>query len=88
MLFLLLLSGAADDCGGRGTPSTLFEEEDPAREREAELMLDYIEKFNELMEDHLYEDAAKHAANSPKGILRNRETLQRFKGQMEHSGTQ
>ena len=43
-------------------------------------MLEYIEKFNELLEDDRYEEAALHAANSPKGILRTPETLSRFKG--------
>ncbi len=64
----------------RGTPSANFEEDDPAREKEAEMMLEYIEKFTELMEDKRYEDAATHAANSPKGILRTPETMQKFKG--------
>ena len=45
------------------------------------MMLEYIEKFNELLEDGLVEEAAVHAANSPKGILRTPETLNRFKGQ-------
>lgn len=63
-----------------GTPSTTFEDDDPAREKEAEMMLEYIEKFNELMEEEKYEAAAIHAANSPKGILRTPETLARFKG--------
>ena len=44
------------------------------------MMLEYIEKFNELMEDNRYDAAAIHAANSPKGILRTPETLARFKG--------
>ena len=70
----------ADDGMPRGTPSTTFEEDDPTREKEAEMMLEYIEKFNELLEDKKYEEAAIHAANSPKGILRTPETLQRFKG--------
>ena len=43
-------------------------------------MLEYIEKFTELMEDEKYEEAAVHAANSPKGILRTVETMQKFKG--------
>ena len=44
-------------------------------------MLEYIEKFNELMEDGLHNEAAVHAANSPKSILRTPETLNRFKGE-------
>ena len=67
----------------QGPQNNTFEDDDPAREKEAELMLEYIEKFNELLEDGKYEEAAIHAANSPKGILRTPETLQRFKGQMQ-----
>lgn len=57
-----------------------FEDDDPTKEREAELLLEYIEKFNDLFEGRCYSEAAMHAANSPKGILRNPETLARFKG--------
>ncbi|XP_013383339.1 clathrin heavy chain linker domain-containing protein 1 [Lingula anatina] len=63
----------------RDTPSTSFDDDDPTREKEAEMMLEYIEKFNELFEEGSYEEAAIHAANSPKGILRTLETLNRFK---------
>lgn len=44
------------------------------------MMLEYIEKFNELFEDGKYEEAAIHAANSPKGILRTSATLAKFRG--------
>lgn len=64
----------------RHTPSTVFEEDDPSREKESEILLEYIEKFNELLEDEKYEEAAIHATNSPKGILRTPETMNRFKG--------
>ncbi|XP_002732905.2 clathrin heavy chain linker domain-containing protein 1-like [Saccoglossus kowalevskii] len=57
-----------------------FEDDDPSKEKEAEAMLDYIEGFNELFEEEKYTEAALHAANSPKGILRNPGTLTRFKG--------
>ncbi|XP_070576563.1 clathrin heavy chain linker domain-containing protein 1-like [Ptychodera flava] len=57
-----------------------FEDDDPTKEREAEAMLEYIDKFNELFEEGFYAEAAMHAANSPKGILRNPGTLMRFKG--------
>ena len=46
------------------------------------MMLEYIEKFNELFEDGQYEEAAVHAANSPKGILRTQATLAKFRGQL------
>ena len=67
-----------------GSPSTVpssFEDDDPNKEKEAEMMLEYIEKFNELFEDGKYEEAAIHAANSPKGILRTSATLAKFRGQ-------
>lgn len=66
-----------------GSPSavatTSFEDDDPNKEKEAEMMLEYIEKFNELFEDGKYEEAAIHAANSPKGILRTSATLAKFR---------
>ena len=66
--------------GEDGNPNMSFEDDDPTREKEAEMMLEYIEEFNELLEGGLIEEAAMHAANSPKGILRTSETLNRFKG--------
>lgn len=69
-----------------GSPSavntTSFEDDDPNKEKEAEMMLEYIEKFNELFEDGKYEEAAIHAANSPKGILRTSATLAKFRGNL------
>lgn len=65
---------------GEGTQTTsTFEDDDPNKEKEAEMMLEYIEKFNELFEDGRYEEAAIHAANSPKGILRTSATLAKFR---------
>lgn len=61
--------------------SNSTEDDDPNKEKEAELMLEYIEKFNELFEDGLFEEAAVHAANSPKGILRTQATLAKFRGE-------
>jgi hypothetical protein len=48
-------------------------------EYEAEIILDYIERFNELFEHKKYEEAAYFASAGPKNILRNIETLYRFK---------
>lgn len=59
--------------------SSAFEDDDPNKEKEAEMMLEYIEKFNELFEDGKYNEAAIHAANSPKGILRTSATLAKFR---------
>lgn len=64
---LLIWTAGGEEGAIRGTPSTTFEDDDPTREKEAEMMLEYIEKFNELLEDNLVEEAALHAANSPKG---------------------
>lgn len=60
------------------------EAEDPLKEKEAEMILDCFEKFNELFENERYEEAALHAATSPKGILRTLETLQQFQSSARH----
>ncbi|XP_074062468.1 clathrin heavy chain linker domain-containing protein 1 isoform X2 [Macrotis lagotis] len=54
-------------------------EEDPSKAKEAEVLLDYIERFNELFANGEYESAAVFAGNSPRGILRNLETMKKFK---------
>ncbi|XP_784207.2 clathrin heavy chain linker domain-containing protein 1 [Strongylocentrotus purpuratus] len=76
--FGLTRSGSMMSVRSQETVST-FEDDDPTKEREAELLLEYIEQFNEMFEEGRYGEAAMHAANSPKGILRNPETLHRFK---------
>jgi hypothetical protein len=55
-------------------------QEEDVLEDEAELLLDYIEKFNDLFENKKFIEAAYFAAASPRNILRNAETLFRFKG--------
>ena len=88
-LFINTETGGQEQAQGEGekregSPSTVpssFEDDDPNKEKEAEMMLEYIEKFNELFEDGKYEEAAIHAANSPKGILRTSATLAKFRGQ-------
>ena len=47
---------------------------------DTDAMLDYIERFNELLDNNDYNTAALHAANSPQGILRTMETLHRLAG--------
>lgn len=84
-LFLSLEDHPAGGDGVDNTPSetahsSTFEDDDPNKEKEAEVMLEYIEKFNELFEDDKFEEAAIHAANSPKGILRTQATLAKFRG--------
>ena len=52
-------------------------DDDPLKEKEAEMILEYIEKFNELFNDGEYGKAAAHASNSPQGVLRTIETFKR-----------
>jgi hypothetical protein len=47
-------------------------------ESEAEYILDYIDKFNEIFASGKYKDAAYFAAASPRNVLRNIETFYRF----------
>ncbi|XP_050807811.1 clathrin heavy chain linker domain-containing protein 1 isoform X7 [Gopherus flavomarginatus] len=54
-------------------------EHDPSKSKEAEDLLEYIERFNELFSYGQYEAAAVYAANCPRGILRNEETMMKFK---------
>ncbi|KAM9154816.1 clathrin heavy chain linker domain-containing protein 1 isoform 8-T10 [Pangshura tecta] len=58
--------------------SQIFEH-DPSKSKEAEDLLEYIERFNELFSYGQYEAAAVYAANCPRGILRNEETMMKFK---------
>lgn len=48
-------------------------------EKESEFILEYLENFNELFDSEKYVQAAYYAAASPKNILRNLETLLKFK---------
>ena len=57
----------------------MFDDEDPVKEKEAEMILAYVEHFEELVRDGNYSAAAIHAANSPNGILRTMATMQEFK---------
>ncbi|XP_062981599.1 clathrin heavy chain linker domain-containing protein 1 [Elgaria multicarinata webbii] len=58
--------------------SSVFER-DPTKSKEAEDLIEYIERFNELFSRCQYEAAAIYAANCPRGILRNEETMDKFK---------
>eukprot|EP00794_Sanderia_malayensis_P011181 gene11181-12355_t len=57
----------------------IFEDDDPTQKRNEERLMDYIDTFNEMIGDKQYEHAAKHAANSPKAILRTYEIMKLFK---------
>ncbi|KAJ6667080.1 hypothetical protein lerEdw1_019084 [Lerista edwardsae] len=52
---------------------------DPTKSKEAEDLIEYIERFNELFSRGQYEAAAIYAANCPRGILRNEETMEKFR---------
>ncbi|XP_059515788.1 clathrin heavy chain linker domain-containing protein 1 isoform X2 [Myotis daubentonii] len=54
-------------------------EDDPGKANEAEILLSYIERFNELISLGEYEKAACFAAKSPRGILLNIGTVNKFK---------
>ncbi|XP_069810292.1 clathrin heavy chain linker domain-containing protein 1 isoform X2 [Dendropsophus ebraccatus] len=59
--------------------TNVFEDLDPRKGQEAEALLEYVERFNELFVNGQYKAAAVCAANSPRGILRNMETMERFR---------
>jgi len=54
------------------------EDDDPAKKREAESLMEYMDNFNDMISSKQYKEAAKHAANSPKGALRSYETIKIF----------
>lgn len=57
-------------------------DDDGMLEIEAEMMLEYIENFNDLFDNDKIIEAAYFAAASPKNILRDIETLYRFKSKI------
>ncbi|XP_005385840.2 PREDICTED: clathrin heavy chain linker domain-containing protein 1 [Chinchilla lanigera] len=64
--------------GDQGIVEELLED-DPSKAKHAEIMLYYIERFNELISLGEYEKAACFAANSPRRILRNMNVMNKFK---------
>ncbi|KAL5261000.1 hypothetical protein ACHWQZ_G006897 [Mnemiopsis leidyi] len=56
-----------------------YDDEDPAKEKEAEVALAYIECLDEMLRDGNFRAAAVHAANSPNGFLRTMSTIEEFK---------
>ncbi|XP_053189511.1 clathrin heavy chain linker domain-containing protein 1-like [Scomber japonicus] len=68
------------DDDGRSIDAELFEDEEPTGVNESKLLTDYLDRFIELFDSAQYEDAALHAARSPRGVLRNLDTMQMFKG--------
>ncbi|KAM7408241.1 hypothetical protein PAMA_002102 [Pampus argenteus] len=58
----------------------LFEDEEPTGVDESKLLTDYLDRFIELFDSAQYEEAALLAARSPRGVLRNLDTMEMFKG--------
>ncbi|CAO2640911.1 Clathrin heavy chain linker domain-containing protein 1 [Lemmus lemmus] len=64
--------------GDESVVDELFED-DPSKTKEAIIILYYIERFNDLISLGEYEKAACFAANSPRRILQNIGTMDKFK---------
>ncbi|XP_058523779.1 clathrin heavy chain linker domain-containing protein 1 isoform X2 [Ochotona princeps] len=76
--FVEQIQKTKDLYGDQGAAEELLED-DPNQAREAEIVLYYIERFNELISLGEYKKAACFAANSPRRILRNIGTMNKFK---------
>ncbi|KAK5882783.1 hypothetical protein CesoFtcFv8_021332 [Champsocephalus esox] len=66
-----------DDCSMN---AELFEHEEPTGVDESLLLADRLDRFLELFDSARYEEAAFLAARSPRGVLRNLDTMEMFKG--------
>lgn len=58
----------------------LLESEEPTGVNESEYLTNYLNRFVELFDSGQFEEAARHAAHSPHGVLRNLQTMNMFKG--------
>ncbi|TKS85883.1 Clathrin heavy chain linker domain-containing protein 1 [Collichthys lucidus] len=67
------------DDEARGIDTELFEHEEPTGVNESRLRTEYLHRFTELFDSARYEEAALHAARSPRGFLRNLDTMKMFK---------
>ncbi|XP_014698485.2 clathrin heavy chain linker domain-containing protein 1 isoform X1 [Equus asinus] len=76
--FVEQIQKTKDMHGDQGIVEELLED-DPGKAKEAEILLYYIERFNELISLGEYEKAAGFAANSPRRILQNTGTMNKFK---------
>ncbi|KAL2083258.1 hypothetical protein ACEWY4_021031 [Coilia grayii] len=63
-----------------------YEDDDPSKINESELLVDSIERFIDLFENGEYEAAAFHAAKSPYGVLKNMATMEKFKAITVYDG--
>ncbi|XP_057598164.1 clathrin heavy chain linker domain-containing protein 1 isoform X1 [Hippopotamus amphibius kiboko] len=64
--------------GEQGIVEELLEE-DPGKAKEAEILLYYVKRFNELISLGEYEKAVYFAVNSPRRVLQNIGTVNKFK---------
>ncbi|XP_039743059.1 clathrin heavy chain linker domain-containing protein 1 isoform X1 [Pteropus medius] len=76
--FVKQIQKTKDLHGDQGIVEELCEY-DPGKAKEAEILLYHIERFNELISLGEYEKAACFAANSPRRILQNIGTVNKFK---------
>ncbi|XP_019575145.2 clathrin heavy chain linker domain-containing protein 1 isoform X1 [Rhinolophus sinicus] len=76
--FVKQIQKTKDFHGDQGIVEELYED-DPGKAKEAEILLHYIERFSELIALGEYEKAACFAANSPRRILQNIGTMNKFK---------
>ncbi|CAH2255258.1 clathrin heavy chain linker domain-containing 1 isoform X1 [Pelobates cultripes] len=67
-------------------PANVFDDTDPRKISEGKSLLEYVERFNDLLLSGQYKAAASLAAHSPRGILRNVETMERFKAAEDTDG--
>ncbi|XP_024865743.1 clathrin heavy chain linker domain-containing protein 1 isoform X2 [Kryptolebias marmoratus] len=58
----------------------LFEDDQPTGIDEAKLLEDHLDRFVELFKSARYEEATLHAARSPRGVLKNSDTMEMFRG--------
>lgn len=56
-----------------------FFDDDPMKEQEAEMTMDFVEHFSLLFSSRKFKEAAFHAIYAPKGVLRTPQTLKYFK---------
>ncbi|XP_045684042.1 clathrin heavy chain linker domain-containing protein 1 isoform X1 [Phyllostomus hastatus] len=75
--FMKQMEKTKDLYGDQGIVEELCE--DPSKAKEAEILLYYIERFNELISLGEYEKAICFAARSPRRILQNIGTVEKFK---------
>ncbi|XP_039996141.1 clathrin heavy chain linker domain-containing protein 1-like [Xiphias gladius] len=68
------------DDDSRSIDAELFEQEEPSGVDESKLLTDYLDRFIQLFHSAQYEEAALLAARSPRGVLRNLDTMEMFKG--------